>query len=239
MVSRAYMPAAWMDPGLRRDDVRACVGPRAILYASGVISQRRHPRGGGDLSKHRVERTAPLRHSLRPSRKRRVTSTRCAAWRSHRRHEKRMRSAPAPGAVVSKEKAAPWRAPRAGILNRPGQYGRCLTPPRVGTLCALITGRFATPGPRAVTPLCRRRSPAAHPQSLQRSRDCPSINEARSAQYAGGAEAGDKFFCWNFRPRKALPATGAAAMSLRHFAIAKLHCPSPGQRPSNLVYAHA
>jgi hypothetical protein len=152
-----------MDPGLRRDDVRACVGPRAILYACGVISERRHPRGGGDLSKHRVERTAPLRHSLRPSRKRRVTSTRCAAWRSHRRHEKRMRSAPAPGAVVSKEKAAPWRAPRAGILNRPGQYGRCLTPPRVGTLCALITGRFATPGPRAVTPLCRRRSPAAHP----------------------------------------------------------------------------
>jgi hypothetical protein len=105
MVSRAYMPAAWMDPGLRRDDVRACVGPRAILYASGVISQRRHPRGGGDLSKHRVERTAPLRHSLRPSRKRRVTSTRCAAWRSHRRHEKPMQSAPAPGAVVSKEKA--------------------------------------------------------------------------------------------------------------------------------------
>jgi hypothetical protein len=64
---------------------------------------------------------------------------RAGTWcRSIRRRKRRL------GALRS------WRS------DRPVRYGRCFSPPTVGTVCTLITGRFAPFVPRAVTPLGRR-----------------------------------------------------------------------------------
>ena len=69
--------------------------------------------------------------------------------------------------------------------DRPVRYGRCLSPPTVGTVCTLITGRFAPFGPRAVTPLCPERSSSRSPPISKRSRDCPSFRRGEVREVCG------------------------------------------------------